>query len=138
MSPVFDSTAHQTPVTVEFEDVDAYSIAHHSRLISYLERARVTLLEEDGIHVCDSDFRLVMVSMNAGFLAPARLRERLTVLTFVKELRSASLVWAYQIKKEDESVVLQAAVRMASVDAVNFKPFRFPLEIRKTLEKWLR
>ncbi len=29
------------PITVEFEDADSYKIAHHAKLVSYLERARV-------------------------------------------------------------------------------------------------
>jgi len=35
-------------VTVEFEDVDSYKIAHHTRLIAYLERARVHFLTDLG------------------------------------------------------------------------------------------
>ena len=111
---------------VEFEEVDAYGIAHHSRLICYLERARVRFVKDAGIAVGDGQFQLVLVEMNLRFLSPARMMEEVIVELSVAELRGASLVWNYRlVEKSQARPILEGKIKMASVDK-NLKPTRFP------------
>jgi acyl-CoA thioester hydrolase len=118
--------------TVEFEDVDSYGIAHHSRLICILERARVHFFQDHGISVHGADFSLVLVKMDLEFLRPARMMDRLDCELTVLSLRAASLVWGYRLLCEKE-LVLKGQVKMASVGE-GVRPVRFPDGVRNVLE----
>lgn len=120
---------------LEFEDVDAYGIAHHSKLINLLERARVHFFHEGGIHVQSGEFSLVMVDMETRFLAPARMLEPLEVRLGVLRLSGLSVFWDYQILNAQGLLILSAKVRQASVSRDTFKPVRFPEAVRVLLEK---
>jgi len=116
---------------VEFEDVDAYGIAHHSRLITFLERARVHFFEDHGVRVHDGDFQLVLVNLEVNFRQPAKMMDTLEISMQVDRLRSASLVWVYRIAR-GEDTILEAQLKMASVDQ-ELKPCRFPSLVREAL-----
>jgi YbgC/YbaW family acyl-CoA thioester hydrolase len=120
------------PCVVEFEDVDAYGIAHHSRLITFLERARVHFFEDHDISVHDGDFQLVLVNLNVDFKKPAKMMDRLVISLEVDRLRGASLVWVYRLSR-GEDVILEAELKMASVGA-DLRPCRFPEGVLKALE----
>ena len=119
--------------TVEFEDVDCYGIAHHSRLICMLERARVHFFQDNGVSVQGASFSLVLVKMELEFVRPAKMLDRLDCELTVLSLRAASLVWGYRLLC-GEDLILKGKVRMASVDD-GLKPVRFPDDVRSVLEK---
>ena len=124
--------------TVEFEEVDAYGIAHHSRLICYLERARVRFFKDAGIDVGDGAFQLVLVDMNLRFISPARFMEEVLVELSVAELRGASLVWNYAMRECCTSrPILEGKIKMASVGK-NLKPVRFPEAVAERCLQYLK
>lgn len=125
--------AYLHPVVVEFEDVDTYGIAHHARLISYLERARVHYFAREMISLNSSSFSLVMASMDIRFLAPAKMLDRLEVEMGVAKLSQASVVWDYRIL-HGSRVLVTSQVRQASIDLESMKPRRFPDEVMQCLE----
>jgi acyl-CoA thioester hydrolase len=124
------------PCTIEFEDIDSYSIAHHSKLINLLERARVHFFSDCKLSVNDGKLNLVMVSMEVKFLKPAKLLDNLTVELRIESLKSASLIWDYTIKEGDH-ILLNSKVKQASVDIKTMKPCRFAPEYVSALEKIL-
>ena len=75
-------------VKVEFEDVDYYKITHHTKLIAYLERARVALILSHGLTREDmlNSVGLVLTKMEIKFKNPGRLWDELTVELSVKKL----------------------------------------------------
>jgi acyl-CoA thioester hydrolase len=122
---------------VEFEDVDAYGIAHHSRLICFLERARVHFFRDMGIGVGDGSFQLVLVDLNLKFISPAKMMEQLTVELSVLELKAASLTWKYRLLAgPNHRLVLEGQIKMASINQ-QLKPVRFPDHVRPSLESIL-
>ena len=123
--------------TIEFEDIDSYGIAHHSKLINLLERARVHFFDDEDLSVSDGNLNLVMASMEVKFIKPAKLLSPLTVHLSVDKLKSASLIWNYHIN-EGESLIMGATVKQASVDIKTMKPCRFPTDYRYAIEKILQ
>lgn len=71
----------EVPVTVEFEDVDSFRIAHHTRLVAFLERARLRLL--CGLGASLTDVVPVLYAMDLRFRRPALLMDRLLVVSRV-------------------------------------------------------
>ncbi len=118
---------------IEFEDVDSYGIAHHSKLINLLERTRVHFFHDQGISVSDGTFKLVLANMDISFKHPVKMMDKVTVLLKLKKLSNFSLTWDYTIFK-DETLTLQALVKQASIGE-NLKPCVFPENIKNCLLK---
>lgn len=130
-----NSASYLHRATVEFEDVDSYGIAHHSKLICILERARVHFFLDHGIDLHAGDFQLVLVQMDLKFKAPAKMMDELVVELRVDALKAASLLWSYRLMRaEDELLVGQ--IKMASVGQ-DLRPVRFPDEVRSALTEIL-
>lgn len=97
------------PVTVEFEDVDSYGIAHHTKLISYLERARLRFwlaLEQD----IGGDVVPVMYDLRVRYSRPARMLDELEVSVFVLEFDSYRLKLGYRIRRDGALLVRASSV----------------------------
>lgn len=66
-------------VTAEFEDVDSYGIVHHTKLVAYLERARVRYLGRLGIDLDTIEAVPVLYDLKLHFRKPARFQDSLEV-----------------------------------------------------------
>lgn len=96
------------PVTVEFEDVDSYGIAHHTRLVTFLERARLRLLTSLGVGL--TGVVPVVYEIHVRFRKPARLMDQLTVTARVRSHDEYTLALEYEISREGEAVVRARSV----------------------------
>jgi YbgC/YbaW family acyl-CoA thioester hydrolase len=96
------------PVTVEFEDVDSYGIAHHTRLVTFLERARLRLLTSLGAEL--SGIAPVVYEIHVRFRKPARLMDQLTVTARVRGHDEYTLALEYEISREGEAIVKARSV----------------------------
>ncbi|MCP4642806.1 MAG: acyl-CoA thioesterase [bacterium] len=108
--------AYRFPVTVEFEDVDSYRIAHHTKLVAYLERARVHLFSALGVDLSGGPVSPVMYDLQVRFRKPAVLLDQLIVSVFVKEFADFSLVLGYRITRGDDTI-LRASTSIAFAHA---------------------
>lgn len=104
-------------VTVEFEDVDAYGIAHHTRLIAYLERARLRLLFDDMGVGLKATALPVMYQLDTRFLRPGRLLDELALTAELTGHDAFTLRIRYELRRGDE-VLLKArsVVAFAAAD----------------------
>ena len=102
-------------VTVEFEDVDSFRIANHSRLIAYLERARLRLLAMLGVALDGGGPAPVLYDLKLRFRRPARLLDRLVVTARVREAEEHRLALSYRIARDGETLVRASSV-IAFVD----------------------
>lgn len=103
-------------VTVEFEDVDSFRIAHHTKLVAYLERARVRFLAQQGIDLTRTDPHPVLYDLDVRFKKPARFRDELEVLVFVESVEEFRLLLGYRVRRSGE-LLLRARTCLAFVDA---------------------
>lgn len=91
------------PVTVEFEDVDSYRIVHHTKLVAYLERARLRLLTSLGVDLVG--VAPVVYELNVRFRKPARLMDELEVAIGVRDVDDYQVALAYRIRRDGETIV---------------------------------
>lgn len=103
------------PVTVEFEDVDSYRIAHHIKFIAYLERARVRFLTELGFDLYPEGVSIVLYSLDIRYKKPAFLLDKLDVSVFVNSVEDYRLELGYKIKR-DRDLLLRASSGIAFMD----------------------
>lgn len=91
------------PVTVEFEDVDSFRIAHHTKLVAYLERARLRLLTSLGVEL--NGVSPVVYELNVRFRKPARLMDALEVTVRVRDVDDFQVGLEYHIRRDGETLV---------------------------------
>lgn len=131
---VVQNQYYELACVVEFEDVDTYGIAHHSKLINFLERARVHFFNDASLSVSEGEFNLVLMSMEISFKKPVKMMEKVFVKMRVQKLTHASVVWDYEIFNEDDELIVKAGVKQGSVDQNTLKPARIPEKFKNLLE----
>ena len=107
------------PVTVEFEDIDSYNIVHNTRLLDYLERARVHFLTGAiGLDLYPEGTGIVVYNLEVRFNRPAFLFDTLAVKVFVSSMDRHRLTLGYRMLRGNE-VLARASCGLAFMDRAN-------------------
>jgi acyl-CoA thioester hydrolase len=130
---------YSLPVRIYWEDTDAGGVVYHARYVAFLERARSEWMRAQGhgqaaLQASGSVFAVRAMSLD--FLKPARLDDALDVTVELAECRRASLVFRQRIVRDGERL-LEATVRIASLDATDFRPAAIPADLHDHLIKLL-
>lgn len=124
---------------VYWEDTDAGGVVYHARYLHFFERARSDWLRALGYAqsmVRDRLGRLFAVSrMNIDFRQPARIDDELEVSVAIQALGSASVSFEQIMRRGDGMPLATATVRVACLDAAEFRPARIPEEMMKKLRE---
>jgi acyl-CoA thioester hydrolase len=103
------------PVTVEFEDVDAYKIAHHTKLIAYLERARVRYFTSLGFDLRAGDMTVVLYHCDMNFKKPAFFQDNLMVSVSLKSFDNFRMELYYKIRRNSD-LIARASTGLCFID----------------------
>jgi acyl-CoA thioester hydrolase len=120
------------PLTVEFEDVDAYGIAHHARIVAWLERARLRFLMARGLPVHPEGCTPVLYDLQVRYRSPARLLDRLDVTVEALAADDFTVTLGYRVRRGDE-VLARARTVIAFRDAGRDAPAPVPEAFRAAL-----
>jgi acyl-CoA thioester hydrolase len=129
---------HSTPLRVAFDEVDMYGIVHHSKLLVYLERARIAMFVAGGMTpgtLEETGFGLVVVDAQMRFRTPARFPDELVVETSVLKVSPVTVTLGYEVRRGSD-VILTASTRLAAVGA-DGRPIRLPATARTLLDDHL-
>lgn len=116
------------PIVVQFEDVDSYKIVHHTKLIAYLERARVHFLSHIGIRFNKLNAEIIVYSLSITFKKPARFLDTLNVSVRVKSYETFRISLLYRIKRENE-LIARAETDLAFIDSKTKEILAIPEEL---------
>ena len=125
------------PTRVYWEDTDAGGVVYHAQYLAFLERARTEWLRAQGkghqaLRV-DHDRVFAVRAMQIEFRQPARLDDALVVSVALRQCRRASLVLAQSIDRGGVRL-LDAEVRVAALNASDFRPRAIPLPLYDELK----
>ncbi|MGL6172372.1 MAG: tol-pal system-associated acyl-CoA thioesterase, partial [Vibrio sp.] len=101
------------PVTVYYEDTDAGGVVYHANYLKFFERARTEMLRAFGVNqqsLLQQNTGFVVRHMEIDFLKGAKLDDHLEVITYVSELRKASLTFCQELVNPDGAVLSKAKV----------------------------
>ena len=133
-----DTPPHLTsryPLRVRFCETDLMGIVHHANYLTYFEAGRVDWLHRRGVSYEDWTRRgvhLPVVEARLKYRKAARFDEALVVETTCREVRRATVRFAYRILRGDE-LLCDGETLLASVGAdLDLK--RLPVEIRAVFE----
>ncbi|MDQ2805166.1 MAG: tol-pal system-associated acyl-CoA thioesterase [Pseudomonadota bacterium] len=125
---------------VYYEDTDAAGIVYHANYLRYAERARTEAMRAMGAAHADlvRDCNLMFVVRRAelDYLRPARLDDRLEVVTEPVRLRAAAVTLRQSIRNDRGSCVV-LAIELACVALGGNRPARIPPRWRAAFEQML-
>ena len=101
---------------VYYEDTDAGGVVYHANYLKYIERARSEVFFAAGRSPQVGEAHFVVRAINARFLAPAKLGDRLTVVTKQGAMRAASFMLIQEVWREGQQL-FSAEVELAFVEA---------------------
>lgn len=117
------------PVRVYYEDTDAGGVVYHANYIKFMERARTEFLRHLGFEltVLEREQRLIFAvrGLSVDYRRPARLNDWLEVSVGLEAVRSASLLFGQEVRR-DGDLLCDARVRVASLAADTFRPMALP------------
>ncbi len=125
---------HHLPVRVYYEDTDMGGIVYYANYLKYIERARSELVEEMGLdqnQMKAAGIVFVVRRVEADYLAPARLDDRLTVVTTHAPKGQSRWVFDQEVRR-GKQVIFRAIVTAVCM-TVDGKPTRLPAELRAKL-----
>lgn len=115
---------------VYFEDTDAGGIVYYVNYLKFMERARSERLRSLGYaqsQLAEEGLLFVVHSVEARYLAPAKLDDVLQVTAEVVELNRASLRFRQQVRRgADDLLLCEGQFLVACVRTDNLKPRAIP------------
>lgn len=130
------SQIHTTSLRVRFYELDPYDHVNHTNYFSYFETARIEYLYEMGwgLDVLkERGWQLVVVEIEARFLAAARYGDELTIHTWIEEAGRVKSTWRQTMLRGDDEV---ARIRVtAAFTDLGGRPRRVPDEFARHLAK---
>jgi len=125
-------------VRVYWEDTDAGGVVFYANYLRFFERARTEWLRAQGVEqqrLREASGAIFIVGEAAlRFLAPARLDDALEVTAHVSEFGRATMSFEQQAWRGD-SLLCDARIRVAAVDAASLRPCRLPPAITALLPR---
>lgn len=123
---------HRFPLRVYYEDTDLGGIVYHANYLRFVERARSEWVETLGIDQMrlrdEAGTVFAVRRIEADFLAPARLGDRLVVETAVADRSGARIVLDQTVLCGD-AALFRARVVLAAMGPSG-RPVRLPPALR--------
>lgn len=95
-----DRFVAETTFRVRYAETDAMGIVHHSRYVVYLEEGRSDYARQRGTpySLFEAEGHLLMVvEVSLRYSQPARYEQLITVRTWLADMQSRGLTFAYEI-----------------------------------------
>lgn len=126
------------PVRVYYEDTDAGGVVYYANYLKFLERARTEYLralgfEQDQLKQQDGIIFAVH-RLTIQYRKPAVFNDALNVTAGVIDMGNARLTFKQMItRNDDNTLICNAEVAIACLDAIKFTPARIPARIQEVV-----
>lgn len=109
------------PLRVYIEDTDCTGVVYHANYLHFMERARSEWFEALGLGISwmkERDRQFLIHSLNIQYLSPSRAHEQIEVVTSIKEMRAASIIFAQHLhlSGSPSKILCKAEVKIVCVD----------------------
>ncbi len=127
----------ETFVDVRYYETDLMGIVHHSNYIRYMECGRHDMLVQFGIPIWEIERQGVMapiVEVQSRYLLPARMGDRLKIVTIVDSIPTAKLFIKNEIYNQRGELLNTGRVTLGFIDAETRRPVRAPRSVVEALK----
>lgn len=118
---------HRTELKVRFYELDPYNHVNHTNYLAYFETARIEYLTDAGFgmdRLKDRGWQLVVVGLQARFMATAGLHDLLAIDTWVGETGRVRSTWHQEMRRGEELIAkLEVSAAFTDLDG---RPRRVP------------
>ncbi len=122
------SHIHEFPVRIYYEDTDAGGIVYYANHLKFAERARTEFLRhlgfENSTFIRENGTFIVVRSLAADYIKPARLDDVVTVKTGLLSVSGASFDLS-QIITKGEDILFKMSVTLVTMNSAG-SPVRLP------------
>jgi acyl-CoA thioester hydrolase len=102
---------HETEVRVRYAETDQMGIAHHSNYLIWFETGRSDLCRARGFSYKEMEEQagalLVVAESYVRYKSPAYYEDILSVRTSISEIRSRSIRFNYEIRRDDDTLIAE-------------------------------
>lgn len=137
MAPSKSPHVHEITFHVRYAETDQMGVAHHTAYLVWFEEGRSDYMRARGASYQAFEregFFLPVVECYARYVAPARYDRRVTVRTWVSELKSRSLTFEYEVVDTETGEVLATGFTRHLCTDRTGRPRRIPESWRAKLE----
>ncbi len=131
---------YRTSWRVRFDEVDLQGVVHHTKIVTYLEIARVEYWRESGIsyrEMREKGYEFIIKSVNIEYKKPLYFDEIIDVHVGVKSVARASFVLAYEIRNQGGETAIIAETALVNSRIGTGKPYGLQQEYLKRLRDQL-
>ena len=124
-------------LTVRFCETDLMGIVHHANYLVYFEAGRVDWLHQRGVSYdawVKQGVHLPVVEARLRYRKAARFDEELLVVTTCREIRRATVTFAYVIERPADGLRVCEGETMLACVGHDLAPKRFPEAIAAVLQ----
>ena len=107
--PLKEQFVAEATLRIRYVEVDAMQIVHHSNYVVFFEEGRSEYARQRGKPYSDFEkegYFLLVTEVGTRYLKPARYEDRITVRTWVKEMKSRGMTFNYEIVNADSGEIL--------------------------------
>lgn len=127
-------------VRVYYEDTDSGGVVYYANYLKFMERARTELLRDMGFQQDllkqEHGILFAVHGLTIQYIKPARFNDELIVKTKIIARGRASLTFKQSISRSSEtSLICDAEVKIACLDAERFAPVAMPDQILNRIEE---
>lgn len=99
----------ETAFPVRYAETDQMQLVHHSSYVVWMEEGRSEFMRQCGADYAEIErggHLFAVTRLQVRYLIPARYGERITVRTWVEELRSRQITFGYEIVNAGNGTLL--------------------------------
>ena len=114
---------------VRYYETDQMGIVHHSNYIRYFECGRIAMLDQVGLpmhKIEEMGIMLPIISVECRYRYPARLGDRLRIVTYFEELPRVKFTVKTEIYNQNGELLCNGGVSMGFIDSTTRRPMRCP------------
>jgi len=137
-SKLIKSISTSSSIEVRYAETDQMGVVHHANYPIYFEQARVDWLRMMGMHyqeMEDKGIILPLSKLTIDYKKPARFGNILSVKTILNTLPSASIIFDYEIRNQNDEVLTLGQTVLVFVDQKTTRPMRCPQSIMDLILK---
>ena len=133
----YTGTMHkvETRVRVRYAETDQMGVVYYANYLVWMEVGRVAYCSQAGFEYRDmerkDDAILAVTEARCRYLAPARFDDEVRITTWVKEARSRTLRFAYEMRRETDDRLLATGETLHIVCNREGRTIRLPEKYRR-------
>ena len=123
---------------VRYYETDQMGIVHHSNYIRYFECGRSDMMAKAGLpieKIEEAGVMLPIVSVDCRYRRPAKMGDRIRIVSMVDRVPSAKLIVRSEIFNQNDELLVEGSVTLGFIDSQTRRPVRCPEDLVAVIEK---